>query len=136
MAVAEAEIKTGSRMTEDEFRRLPKDGRKYELVDGRLTEVPASFRHDEIGAIIIALLMPYVRGRGSMATGQAGFYMAGGNIRVPDVAFMRKERLPGGKAPDTFGNGAPDLCVEIISPSEDTPDMTRKVEEYFASGAK
>ena len=36
------------RMTEEEFMRMPDDGRKYELVDGEIREVPASVRHDEI----------------------------------------------------------------------------------------
>jgi Uma2 family endonuclease len=38
--------------------------------------------------------------------------------------------------PNTFGTFAPDLCIEIISPSEGKADMVRKVEEYFASGAE
>ncbi len=123
-------------MTEDEFMRLPDDGRHYELVDGEPKEVATSVRHDEIGVNLILLLGPYTRKRGFMTSGQAGFRMTDANIRCPDVSFTRKERVPGGKAPDTFGSIAPDLCVEIISPSEDKLDMARKVEEYFASGAE
>ena len=47
MAIAEAEVKApikpGMRITEEELMRLPKDGHKYELVDGRLTEVPTDW---------------------------------------------------------------------------------------------
>lgn len=142
MAIAEAEIKQGLRMTEDEFMRVPKDGpgnptaAKYELVDGRLKEVPTQFSHDKIGLNIIFLIGPYMKGRGAGTMGQAGFRMTGGNIRVPDVSFTRKERLPDGRAPNSFGDMAPDLCVEIISPSEERADMARKVGECFASGAK
>ena len=62
--------------------------------------------------------------------------MTDGNVRVPDVSFTRKQRLPGGHAPNTFGSAAPDLCVEIISPSERPADIARKMREYFSNGAQ
>ncbi len=122
-------------LTEEDFMRLPDHGRKYELVDGEAKEVPTTLEHDAIGANIVALLMPYARGRGIVTIAQAGFRMQDQNIRCPDVSYTRKERLPGGKAPRTFGSAAPDLAIEIISPSEDQPDIQRKLREYFASGS-
>jgi len=142
MAIAEAEIKPGARITEEELLRLPKDGpdnptlAKYELVDGRLREVPTSFTHDAICLNLILLLGAFMKGRGAGTTGQAGFRMTSGNIRVPDFSFTRKARLPGGKVPNTFGDLAPDLCVGIISPSEEKADMARKVRDYFGAGAE
>jgi len=142
MAIAEAEIKPGTRVTEEELLCLPKDGpgnptlAKYELVDGRLREVPTTFTHDAICLNLILLLGPHMKGRGAGTTGQSGFRMTDGNIRVPDFSFTRKSRLPGGKVPDAFGDLAPDLCVEIISPSEERADMARKVREYFDAGAE
>ncbi len=127
---------TGRRLTEDEFMRLPDDGRKYELVDGGLKEVPAGYQHNVLVALLIALLMPFARGRGFLAASSAGFRMAAGNVRSPDVSFTRKERVPGGKPSKGFEDLAPDLCIEIISPSEERADMERKVREYFASGAE
>jgi Uma2 family endonuclease len=124
------------KMTEDEFMQLPKDGRKWELVNGEAKEVPTKFDHDAIGINLILLLAPYAKGRGFMTSGQAGFRMADDNIRCPDVSYTRKERVPGGKPPPTFGVVAPDLCVEIISPSENRFDMMQKVQEYFESGAQ
>jgi Uma2 family endonuclease len=62
--------------------------------------------------------------------------MKSGNIRSPDVSFTLKERFPDGRPPKGFGDLAPDLCIEIISPSEDEEDGSRKVEEYFAAGAQ
>ena len=127
---------TQSRMTEEEFLRLPDDGRKWELVNGEAKEVPTSYEHDIIGATAIALLRPFARGIGFIAGSQAGFRMANGNVRSPDVSFMRKSRLTDGKPSKGFQSGAPDLCVEIISPSEEPAEMRRKVAEYFASCAK
>ncbi len=144
MAIAEAEVQPniqkaaiypGMPITEDELMRLPRDGRKWEMEDGRLTEVPTSMRHEAIGYNLIVLLSPFVRGHGFVSLGQGGFRMKDGNVRAPDVSFTRKERFPGGHAPDTFGDLAPDLCVEIISPSERPGQMARKVQEYFVGGA-
>lgn len=129
-------IATRLKLSEVEFLQLPRDGRKYELVDGEAREVPTGLEHDAIGAVIVALLMPHVRGRGFMSIAQGGFRMASGNVRCPDVSFTRKERYPDGRPPKGFGEGAPDLAVEILSPSDDFADLPRKVNEYFASGAQ
>ncbi len=140
MAIAEAEVQErtiypGMPITEDELMRLPRDGRKWEMEDGRLTEVPTSIKHEEIGLNLILRLGPLARGRGIVTTGQGGFRMKDGNVRAPDVSYTRKERFPSGHAPDTFGDLAPDLCVEIISPSERKAGIMRKVQEYFDGGA-
>lgn len=135
MAIARPTPSFRQPLTEEEFLHLPDDGRKYELVDGEAKIVPATVRHDEIGARVIFLFYPYTRGRGALCSSQAGFRMQGGNIRCPDVSFTRKERLPEGKAPEGFGDGAPDLCVEILSSSEEAAEIQRKLDEYFASGA-
>lgn len=137
MATAEAKTKSGVRMTEDELMRLPDDGCLYELVDGFAVGKPwATFRAGVIAANIIGLLGPYARGRGVMTIGKAGFRMKNGNIRVPTTSFTCKERLPGGHAPNGFGDLAPDLCVEIIRPAEEGTDRKRKVGEYLDSGAQ
>ncbi len=129
-------IATKRKMTEEEFMRLPDDGRKYELVDGEAKEVPAGVEHDAIVAHIIVLLAPFVKNLGFLAASSAGFRMVTGNIRSPDVSFVSRERLPEGKPPKGFMDGAPDLAIEVISPNEDWADMGRKLGEYFMSGAK
>ncbi len=134
--VASRTARKKARLTEEEFLRLPDDGRKYELVDGEAKEVPAGHKHDVIGANLIVRIASYARGRGYLAGSQAGFRMITGNIRSPDVAFTLKERLPEGKPSEGFEEGAPDLAIEIVSPNEDKTDLLRKIGEYFASGAK
>lgn len=144
MAIAEAEVQPdiqertiypGMPITEDELMRLPRDGRKWEMEDGRLTEVPTQFFHDAIGINLIGLMLPYTRKRGFMSSGSAGFHTADDSVRAPDVSYTRKERIPGGVPPHSFGVNTPDLCVEIILPSERPGQMSRKVQEYFDGGA-
>jgi Uma2 family endonuclease len=122
-------------MTEEEFLRLPDDGRKYELVDGVPKTVPTSWKHDIIASQLLLRLMLSAGATGYFSTGQAGFRMKVGNIRCPDISFTRKSRLPNGVPGEGFGAQSPDLCIEVISPSEDVADMQLKVGEYFASGA-
>ena len=135
MAVAQAIPAARRKITEEEFLRLPDDGRKWELVDGEAREVPAGHKHDAIGIQVAVLLKPHARGRGVLAGSQAGFRMTTGNIRSPEVSFTRKERMSGGQPSEGFEDFAPDLAVEIISPSEQPDDMARKVAEYFGAGA-
>lgn len=123
------------RMTEAEFMRLPDDGHKYELVDGEPKEVPTSFPHDLIAAVVHLAIAPFAKGIGYITLGQTGYRMVSGNIRCPDIGFTLKTRFPDGVLPQGFGDFAPDLCIEIISPSEERADMERKVREYFAAGA-
>lgn len=139
MAVAEKFIKPRAkqkRMTEEQFMRLPRDGRKWELVEGRAKEVPTGVEHDVIGGNIVILLGPHVKGRGFVTLSQAGFRMTDGNIRVPDVGFTRRDRFPDGKPPKGFGDFAPNLAVEIVSPSERPADIFQKLGEYFDAGTQ
>lgn len=138
MAVAQAPRKTTTdgQITDEDLMRLPRDGRKWELVDGRLQEVPASFKHDQVVIWLGRLIGPYADDIGGLTASQAGFRMSNRNVRCPDFGFTRYDRSPNGEVPDGFVEFAPDLAVEIISPSEEPADMARKVKEYFASGAQ
>ncbi len=63
--------------------------------------------------------------------------MKTGNKRSPDVAFVSKERLQGLKRlPKGFFQGAPDLAVEIVSPSNTFEEIHTKSVEFFASGTR
>ncbi|MCC6445409.1 MAG: Uma2 family endonuclease [Armatimonadetes bacterium] len=123
-------------MAEEEFMRLPKDGYKYELVAGEAIAVPTSIRHDAIIARLIIRLGPYAEAHGILCGSTAGFRMASGNIRCPDIAFIRYERLPDGEPPEGSGEAAPDLAAEVISPSENRTDIFRRIGEYFEAGSE
>jgi Uma2 family endonuclease len=64
----------------------------------------------------------------------AQFRMIHGNIREPDVSFTRRGRVP--NPIPQIGGWCPDLCVEILSPSNTRAEMARKRREYFASGCQ
>ncbi len=57
-------------------------------------------------------------------------------VLAPDVAFVRRERIPASGAPATFWNGAPDLAVEVVSPGDTRPQVASKVDTWLAAGAR
>ncbi|MEN3001342.1 MAG: Uma2 family endonuclease [Armatimonadota bacterium] len=124
------------RYTEQDLLAMPNDGRKYELVNGRIQVVPTGARHGWIGARLSGKIYSVLPDTLYAFDSSTGFRMAGGNIRSPDFALMRVERLPSGKPPIDFADGAPDLAVEIVSPSENLQDLYQKVAEYFESGSR
>jgi Uma2 family endonuclease len=56
-------------------------------------------------------------------------------VRQPDVSVLSTERIQS-TAPDDYFEGAPELAVEVVSPSDSAEDLEIKVEQYLQSGAK
>jgi Uma2 family endonuclease len=84
--------------TDDTFMALPKDGHRYELVDGALVDMGNSgMEHGEIGAYLAGLLAIYVRQHklGTVCDSSTAFTLKSGNKRSPDVSFVAKARLQG-----------------------------------------
>lgn len=125
--------------TDEEFMALP-DGDRYELVNGELIIAGNSgMEHGNLGAFLCGLLEIYARRNklGSTFDSSTAFTMKIGNKRSPDVSFVAKDRLKGlKKLPKGFFQGAPDLAVEIISPSNTFDEIHTKIVEYFDSGSK
>jgi Uma2 family endonuclease len=53
---------------------------------------------------------------------------------VPDIAFVRAERAPRGEARRHFPRLAPDLVVEVLSPSDRASEVVAKLELYQEAG--
>jgi Uma2 family endonuclease len=125
--------------TEEELMALPDDGRKYELVNGEIVTSNAGIEHEFIGIRLSNPLWDFVREHrlGIVCGSSAGYWMKSGNLRLPDVSFIAKERLQGLRyAPKKFFQGAPDLVVEILSPSDTVESLHEKIVEYFESGTR
>src|SRR4051812_7648711 len=106
---------------------LPKNGQKYELVNGELVMSPAGvFDHGDIISWLSAKLAIYSREKklGIVVDGQSGFWMKSGNLRSPDISFIGRDRLKAlTPRPQGFVTGAPDLVVEVLSPSDTVMDV-------------
>lgn len=125
--------------TDEEFMALPEGGR-YELVNGEVIDVGNSgMEHGNIGAYLSGLIELFVRPRklGVTCDSSTAFAMKTGNKRSPDVSFIAKERLQGiRRLPKGFFQGAPDLAVEVISPSNTFEEIHNKLVEYFENGCR
>jgi Uma2 family endonuclease len=124
-------------LTADELELMPDDDSvQTELDEGEIiTMPPAGLDHGGCEVEICAILRNHVKHHrlGKVYSGDSGFRLAHDTVRVPDVSFVRTERLEmvHGRG---FGKGAPDLAVEIFSPSDNVRQLMRKVKQYFAAG--
>jgi len=134
---------TDARLTAQDLLRFGDDGVRRELVNGRVIEMPpAGGTHGEIASMVIWFLVEHVRrtGAGKVLSGDTGFILAvpgdPERVRAPDAAFISRDRLPGGRLPEAFISGAPDLAVEVLSPSDTIIEAQQKVRDYLDSGVR
>lgn len=126
-------------MTADELFVMPHKGFRYELVRGELRKVsPAGSEH---GAIIVKLTVRLgyhveTNNLGVCFGAETGFKLAADpdTVRAPDVAFVRRERIPESGIPKKFWPGAPDLVVEVLSPDDTLKEVEEKAEHWLAAG--
>jgi len=128
-------------MSADELLALPDDNRRHELVAGLdVSEPPASFRHGDIAAEVFTRLSEYVRPRdlGRVVSTETGFLLARNpdTVRAPDVAFVSRSSIERAGAVRGYFPGAPDLAVEVLSPSERPADVHAKIGDYLAAGSR
>jgi Uma2 family endonuclease len=121
------------------FELLPDDGWRRELVRGHVVrEPPAGYRHGRIAIRMGAILHAFVqeRGLGEVVGAETGFILRvePPTVRAPDVAFVASGRL--GSDPVGFAPLAPDLAVEIVSPSNTATEIHAKVIDYLDAGTR
>jgi Uma2 family endonuclease len=126
--------------TDEAFMALPDDGSRYEIVNGVLVNMGNSgIEHGYIASILNILVGGYVLSHklGIICDSSTAFKMKAGNKRAPDLSFVSKMRLKGVKRlPKGFFEGAPDLAVEVISPSNTFEELHDKIVEYFENGCR
>ncbi len=132
-------------LTAEQLWAMPEaPGKRYELVKGELVEVPgAGGLHGFIAGLIYRLIAAFDEQRDEQRLGYAfpdGVgYIIGRDpdvVRIPDVSFVSRARLPTGGIPEGFIPFAQDLAVEIVSPGDRAEDVYGKVREYLTAGAR
>ena len=125
-------------ITADELEAMGSDAR-FELIQGVLHEMsPSSYSSNIVLARIGAWLFNYVDQHelGQVTFAEAGFILeqTPDTVVAPDVAFVRKARLHLAPAQRGFFPAAPDLIVEVISPTDEPADIRRKQALYDRIG--
>jgi Uma2 family endonuclease len=109
-----------------------------ELIGGELVMMsPAGFDHGRYASRIVTALENHVdrQGLGVVTTAEAGFQLSRDpdTVRAPDVAFVRASRIPSGGVKGFF-QGAPDIAVEVVSPSDRPNEIAAKVQDWLQAG--
>jgi Uma2 family endonuclease len=130
---------TRSKMTADELLRMPDDGFRYELVRGELVKMaPAGDEHGYLAMEVGSRLAQYVREHrlGRVYAAETGFRLASNpdTVRAPDVAFVNQRRIEEVGLVRGYRPGAPDLVVEVISPSDTYTEVEDKVHDWLDAG--
>lgn len=125
-------------ITVEEFEKMPLDGH-WELIDGELVEVsPTAEESSNISATVVGLLWAFNREHrlGRLYTAEGGFVLFPDRdtVRAPDAAFVRADRVPHGPERKRFARLAPDLVVEVLSPTDRPSEVVAKVEMYQEAG--
>ncbi len=128
-------------LTAEEYARMPDlpDGTKDELIRGTVVcEPPPSFGHGASSTEIARLLGNFVKDHDlGVVVGEAGFVVERGpdTVRGTDAAFVSAERAASYSG-EGFFEGAPDLAVEVLSPSNTPASVAEKTRQYLAAGAR
>jgi len=120
---------------------LADDENRYELVRGELIMMtPAGARHGRLAIRLGAALANFVEDRalGGVYAAKTGFVLEDEpqTVRAPDASFVRQERIPPEGEPKGFWTLAPDLAIEIVSPSETAQHIHEKVADYLRAGTR
>jgi len=128
-------------MSAEEFEALDSADRLLELVEGEVREVPfAGARHGSLEIWLAHLLSIHVlrEGLGDLFGSDTSFVVRRNpdSVLMPDVSFVSAARLPEEDDWDRAVQFAPDLAVEIESPSNTQAELLRKVSLYLAGGSR
>ncbi len=128
-------------MTAEEAAQLSTVNRRFELVKGEYTEMsPASKQHGKVANRIAFMLTQHVADNdlGEVTAAETGFLLSRqpDSLRAADTAFISKARAAADDISAAYWTVAPDLAVEVASPSDSPDEIQEKVEEYLAAGTR
>ncbi|MGI8885089.1 MAG: Uma2 family endonuclease [Pyrinomonadaceae bacterium] len=151
MSAVVEQVSEGIRMTADEFADSIYAG-GFELVDGivvpkntsprkifkEINQMPTGTLRGIVTSRLTAYLTIYVieNDLGETCAAETGFRLNPNTVRGADIAFIKQEKLDIFGIPVNFFPVAPDLAVEVISPSNTYDEIQDKIEKYFGGGTK
>ena len=128
---------TALKLTAQDYLSLPEDGHRYQLIEGELYMSPSpTFWHQEfLGRLYVALRMFALhQNLGTVCMAPLDVHLDDENVFQPDVIYIAKNRENIIRDKGIFG--APDLCVEVLSPSSQKHDTLTKRAIYARNGVR
>lgn len=123
--------------TYQDYLNLPEDGNRYEIMNGELIMVPApNTIHQDIILNIVEELRKFVKisQKGKLYIAPIDVVLSETNVVQPDILFIAKEHF--NIITEKNISGAPDLIIEILSPSTGYYDLVEKKEIYEKFGVQ
>lgn len=125
----------------EEFERLPEEELyRLEFVHGHVVREPAPAPlHGRVSVEISAPLHVFVKEHGlGVVLVEVGFVLTEDppTVRVPDISFVTRDRIPPEGYDAGFWHLAPDLVIEILSPSNTYSETQEKVFDYLEAGSR
>ncbi len=126
-------------LTAEDLWKQTDDGYRYELVKGIIHRRPlVGFAHGVLRTKIGSHLCRSVEKNklGRVCSAGTGFKISQNpdTVRAPDAAFVRQAAIDEKGIPKGYWEGAPDLAVEVISPSDTYTEVDEKVDEWLDAG--
>lgn len=113
--------------TAADYRAMPDDGKRYQLIEGELIMAPApNTFHQFVQKNLLFILETYLRRHplGSVLGAPCDVYLDDQNVYQPDILYVTREHAA--RIRDDGIHGAPDLVVEILSPSSAAIDRRKR----------
>lgn len=128
-------------VTAEDLLEMPDDGLRRELVRGEVRVMaPAGNVHGRTAINVSTPLDRFVREHdlGVVFAAETGFKISTDpdTVRAPDVAFIERERLEIVGEVEGYWPGAPDLAVEVVSPSDRFAELEEKIVDWLAAGTR
>ena len=129
------------RLTADDLLRLYGEGVRGELIRGELCQtMPTGQEHGEIVMNLGALLRTFIKSRrlGRLTGSDAGVWLERDpdTVREPDIAYFSAEKMPLGTWVTGYAEVAPDLVVEVASPSDSLREVNDKALMWLSYGVR
>jgi Uma2 family endonuclease len=139
-------VASGSTLSLHDLEQLPRDGRRWDVVFGRVIEMPPAWpESSRVAAELIIHLGVFVRHQSLDCVvfgSDAGFLLAEPagpgeppTLVSPDASVVERARLPA-DTPPGFWLVVPDLAVEVVSPSDRWRDVEDKIAAYLQAGVR
>jgi Uma2 family endonuclease len=127
-----------AQLTAADLAALPDDGNRYELLRGDLlTMPPTGLDHGMVFGETFWQFKRFARETDAgIVVSEVGFLLARDppTVLAPDVAFIRRDRVPAAADRRGFAELAPDLVVEVVSPSNSMSEIHDKVLTFLETG--
>jgi Uma2 family endonuclease len=125
-------------LSPDDLLAMP-DGDHYELIDGIPREKRKGAKSDEIAGMIVSAVVTFVRQHrsGHVYGSKTGFRcFPNDRVRKPDISFIAAGRLKDDKSPEGDIDIAPDLAIDVVSPTDTYEEVTSKIMDYKTARVK